>query len=113
MGYGFGFGHGFLATGAIVLQLFIAFIAFAVVAGLVFLLVRFLLVATRAAQIYVNKNDDVRLPAALAAQPAPPADLTPPAPPVGAEDIVPPATTKPDEEPPAAPSTTRPKKPKA
>jgi len=111
MDYGWGFGHGAIATGAIVLQLFIAFIAFAVVAGLIFLLVRFLLVATRAAQLYVNQHDTARLPQAP--------EATRPSHPVGAEDVTTPPTTTPPatapgEEPPTTgPAATRPKKPKA
>jgi hypothetical protein len=54
---GWGFGHHIGEILASLAGLFFCFIAFAVLAGVLFLLVRFLLVATRAASIYVAKHE--------------------------------------------------------
>ena len=74
--FGFGWGHGFMA----VIQTFVcgvvALLAFAVAVGLIFLLVRFLLVATRAAQLYVAEHEPHR-PVGPAAPSAPAASTTP------------------------------------
>jgi hypothetical protein len=58
-GYGWGFGPFAHIVGAIVYGLFSLFVILVVIATL-FLLVRFLLVATKAAQIYVAKNSPPR-----------------------------------------------------
>lgn len=60
-------GAGALGLVGLVVWGFFSLLALAVIVGLVFLLVRFLLVATRAAQLYVQKNE----PAKTVAPPAP------------------------------------------
>ena len=74
--FGFGWGYGFMA----VIQTFVcgvvALLAFAVAVGLIFLLVRFLLVATRAAQLYLAEHEPSR-PVAPAASATPAASTTP------------------------------------
>lgn len=69
--FGFGWGHGLIAVIEAFASGLIALLAFIVIVGLVFLLVRFLLVATRAAQLYVAKHEPPRPaapPAPVAAQ---------------------------------------------
>src|SRR6187402_3405337 len=74
--------------------------AFLVVAGLLFVLVRFLLVATKAAQIYVAKNS----PPKPVAPPAPAAPVAPAAPAAAAAaaPVTPPAKPTPAPAAPAA-----------
>jgi cytoskeletal protein RodZ len=77
-------------------------ICFVIVVGLLVVLVRFLLVATKAAEIYVSKNSD-----ALPVEPATPASLSTP---VAASTT---ATTPTSTDPAAkAPTTTRTRTPK-
>jgi hypothetical protein len=75
-GPGFGFnpmGHvfGMLAAG------FAGFVAFLIIAALLVLLVRFLIIGTRAAQLYIANNSPVKDAPAPPAPPAPPAAATP------------------------------------
>ncbi len=70
-GPGPGFHDVFGILGAIVYGLFFV-LCLVVAVGLIVLLVRFLLVATRAAQLYVEKNGPAK-PAAPGVPPAPPA----------------------------------------
>ncbi len=107
------FGH---LIGAVVTGLF-TFLVFLVAAALVFLLVRFLLVATKAAQIYVAKNTPAKpvapatptTPTTAAAAPA----ATAPAATAPAATATKPATTKPaTTKPAAAKPTTKPRTPK-
>ena len=71
--WGFGwFGH---AVGVIVYGLF-SFLVLLIIATLIFLLVRFLLVATKAAQLYVAKNSPPRPVAPVATTTAPAAAPT-------------------------------------
>ena len=67
--YGWGFGHGFISIMGGMFFAMIWMLCFIVVVGVLFLLVRFLLVGTRAAQLYVAKNEPPR-PAAAKAAPA-------------------------------------------
>ena len=69
-------GAGALGLAGLVVWGFFSLLALAVIVGLVFLLVRFLLVATRAAQLYVQKNE----PAKTVAPPAPTVPPVPSAP---------------------------------
>lgn len=66
-------GAGALGLVGLVVWGFFSLLALAVIIGLVFLLVRFLLVATRAAQLYVQKNEPPK-------SVAPKSPATPPAP---------------------------------
>ncbi len=91
----FGYPNALGVLGAIVSALFFV-VCLAVVVGLGFLLVRFLLVATRAAQLYVAKNQPVRPVAPAATTPITPA--------------VPPATSTATN--PAANAPTKPRTPK-
>jgi predicted lipid-binding transport protein (Tim44 family) len=72
-------------------------VSFAIIAGLIFLLVRFLLVATQAAQIYVAQNRPAEPVAPAAASPAPAATpaAAPAATPAAAPAKPTPAATKP------------------
>ena len=75
-GMGYGLGHGFIGViGALVYALF-ALLVLVVVVGLIFLLVRFLLVATRAAQLYVAEHEPARPVAPACCTPAAPAAAT-------------------------------------
>ena len=90
--YGNGFGH---VIGAIV-GAFLGFFLFLVGVALIFLLVRFLLVATRAAHIYVAKNSPAPAPRSTtpgsgSAGPA----YAPHTPPAAAPASPPPTTTTP------------------
>lgn len=79
---------------------FFSLLSLAIAIGLIFLLVRFLLVATRAAQLYVAKNEPPKPPAAPRPTPTAPrtsAAATPPvtpASPTTAASAAPTATTK-------------------
>ena len=55
--YGPGFGRGFTHVFAAVAGFAVTLIIVAVIAFLVFLLIRYLLVATRAAQLYVSQHE--------------------------------------------------------
>lgn len=51
--YGWGFGHGFMSIMGGMFFAMIWMLCFIAVVGILFLLVRFLLIGTRAAQLYV------------------------------------------------------------
>ncbi len=68
--FGWGFGHGLLTIFASLIGVFVWVLCFSVAVAVLFLLVRFLLVGTRAAQLYVAKNEPPR-PAAPAVPRAP------------------------------------------
>jgi predicted lipid-binding transport protein (Tim44 family) len=72
MGFGWGFGHGLMGVFVNIVGAFLWIICASVLIGVLFLLVRFLLVGTRAAQLYVAKHEPPR-PVAPAAPPAAPA----------------------------------------
>jgi cytoskeletal protein RodZ len=82
-GMGYGWGNGFISVIGMFVCGVLAILAFAIAVGLIFLLVRFLLVATRAAQLYVAEHEPPRpmTPTAPAtpAAPAAPAAKTAPA----------------------------------
>ena len=65
-------GAGFLGLAGLVVWGFFSLLALAVVIGLIFLLVRFLLVATRAAQLYVANNEPPRPSSKMRPSPAAP-----------------------------------------
>lgn len=106
-------GFGFFWPLGVIVWGFVSLLAFAVIVGLIFLFVRFLLIGTRAAQLYIATNEPVRpapptssttaapVPAAAPAQsaPAPAATLTAPTTPLAAPGDVAadttPAATKP------------------
>ena len=73
-------GAGVLGFAGLVVWGFFSLLALAVGVGLVFLLVRFLLVATRAAQLYVAKNEPPKPPAAPRPSPTAPSAQTSAAP---------------------------------
>lgn len=58
--FGWGYGHGFLSIVGGVFFVVIWLLCLAVLVGILFLLVRFLLAGTRAAQIYIAKNEPVQ-----------------------------------------------------
>ncbi|MHB1172497.1 MAG: hypothetical protein ACYCZY_08375 [Lacisediminihabitans sp.] len=93
---GFGWGYGFASIIGGIVSGFFALLMFAVAVGLIFLLVRFLLVATRAAQLYVAKNEPPRPTVPAAAAPAAPGPATTTATPsVAAPPATEPTTAKP------------------
>ncbi|MDQ1577948.1 MAG: hypothetical protein QOE21_635, partial [Microbacteriaceae bacterium] len=65
---GFGWGGGFASIVSLIASGLFAALLFVVGVGLVFLLVRFLLIGTRAAQLYVAQNEP---PRPVAPQPGP------------------------------------------
>jgi predicted lipid-binding transport protein (Tim44 family) len=76
-GYGFNpMGHvfGMLAAG------FAGFVAFLIVAAVLVLLVRFLIIGTRAAQLYIANNSPAKDAPIVQAPPAPPVPPAPAAP---------------------------------
>lgn len=96
-GFGFFWPLGVIAWG------FLSLIAFAVIVGLIFLLVRFLLIGTRAAQLYIATNEPVR--------PAPPTSTTtaapvPAAPPAQSATVPAPAATPTQAAAPTRPAAT-------
>ncbi len=98
MGYGpgmFGMG-GFLHIIGVLVSALFCLVIFAVIVGLIFLLVRFLLVATAAAHLYIAKNRAAVSPPVAAAAPVAPVVIV-------ADDV---ATTP-------LPKTRAPKPPKA
>ncbi|HEY0258905.1 MAG TPA: hypothetical protein VGC18_03550 [Lacisediminihabitans sp.] len=114
-----GFGAGVLGFAGLIVWAFFCLLALAVVIGLIFLLVRFLLVGTHAAQIYIAKNQPATPVAPVQpqgpvtpapAEPAPPAasSVVPPAAPVAPSET-PAATTSPA---PAARTTRAPSRPR-
>ena len=80
---------------------FFSLLSLSILIGLIFLLVRFLLVATRAAQLYVRKNEPPKVPAAPRPTPASPSTpaaipaTTPAAPTTPATPTATPASTLP------------------
>ncbi|CAN5155607.1 hypothetical protein BH09ACT5_BH09ACT5_17220 [soil metagenome] len=98
-----GYGHGGLLWGILgfIASVIGTLVLLAVAAGLIFLLVRFLLVATTAAKIYVAQNTP-----AAPAEPATPAETTTPAtatPAAPAEPVAPPTRPVPRTRTPKAP----------
>ena len=77
--FGHGNGWGVLNVITTLVSGLFTFFVVLVAAGLIFLLVRFLLVATTAAKVYVAKNSPPASPAAVVA-PAAPAPVAPVAP---------------------------------
>ncbi len=80
LGFGWGMGSGFLSMIGGMLFFAMWFVCFVVAVAVIFLLVRFLLIGTRAAQIYVAQNEPAR-------------------------PVAPPATTAPKVATPAAPES--------
>lgn len=79
-GPGFGPGHGFGMGMSILARLgglFFGFLLFAAFAIVIVLLVRYLLVATRAAHLYIERNTLPRTDASPTAEDAPPAVVRP------------------------------------
>jgi cell division septation protein DedD len=54
-----GFGHGFYAVVSAIIGFLGSLILFAIIAGVLFFLIRFLIVGTKAAQLYIDKNRPV------------------------------------------------------
>ena len=105
--FGWGFGHGLAAIFANIVMAFAWILCLSVTIAVLFLLVRFLLVATRAAQFYVAHHEPQR--PATPVKPA--ASATPPTPAASAAStaVAKPATASR----PATASTAAPKKPAA
>jgi len=101
------FDWGFRATHLLggIIEAFIILLCVAVIAGLIFLLVRYLLVATRASQLYVNAHEP-----RAGTNPAPTTPPAPPASPAAADNAVADAPEG-TATPPAAKKSTRPKTP--
>lgn len=105
--FGWGFGHGLAAIFANIVMAFAWILFLSVTIAVLFLLVRFLLVATRAAQFYVAHHEPQR----PAAPVKPAASATPTAPAASAAST---AVAKPTTaSKPATASTAAPKKPAA
>ena len=96
-GYGWGYGPFGHVVGAIVYGLFCLFMILVIV-GILFLLVRFLLVATKAAQLYVTKNSAAK-PVAPSAAATTTVPLTRPAPAAKPASAVPAAAAEPATKP--------------
>ena len=105
--FGWGFGHGLAAIFANIVMAFAWILCLSVTIAVLFLLVRFLLVATRAAQFYVAHHEPQR----PAAPVKPATSATPPTPTASAAStaVAKPATASR----PATASTAAPKKPAA
>ena len=109
--FGWGFGHGLAAIFANIVMAFAWILCLSVTIAVLFLLVRFLLVATRAAQFYVAHHEPQR----PAAPVKPAASATPPTPAASAAStaVAKPATASTAVAKPATASTAAPKKPAA
>lgn len=93
-------GFGLFGLLGIIVWGFFALLALAVAVGLIFLLVRFLLVATRAAQLYISRNGRATPGVAPGAPDSPPAEPA-------TSSVAPPTSTAPTAPtaPPTAPGT--------
>ena len=89
----FGWGHQLASVFGFVIWVLLCLLAFSVVVALVFLLVRFLLVGTRAAQLYVDRHEPPRARPATE-PPAPSEGDGAPARPQGAHAVNPNADTQ-------------------
>lgn len=98
-------GAGALGLAGLVVWGFFSLLALAVIVGLVFLLVRFLLVATRAAQLYVQQNEPAKTV-------APQAPAVPPVPSAPASATTPTTATVPTTKPHTPHTPKNPKTPK-
>ena len=112
-GPGFGpWGGGWWHALTLVIGGFIWLLAIALTLAVLFFLIRFLLVATRAAQLYVNQHAPAEparpvTPTTPAATTAPAAPTAPTTPAPAATTTAPTAATKPVAKPPAKPRTPR------
>jgi len=70
-GNGFGLMDGFRHLGGLIAGALFTFLLVAVIVGLLILLARFLIVGTKAAQLYVNKNAPAKAAAATSTSPTP------------------------------------------
>lgn len=121
--FGWGMGGGFLSVIGGMFVLLLWFVCFAVAVALIFLLVRFLLVGTRAAQLYVARHEPAKpaasamgsAPAPAASAPAAPAPIVTPAAATPAKAPTKPTATKPAaaKSAPVKPATSVPRTPKS
>lgn len=109
--FGWGFGHGLMAVFGTVIATFAWILCFSVLVAVLFLLVRFLLVATRAAQLYIDRHEP--RPAAPVAPASPSAPAPESAPRTSTMRSAPPKPAP--KAPPRSPATAKaaPKKPPA